>query len=414
MIKKLVTPATGPYTYGQTHTFEITVFNQGNVTAKDIQVKDYIPEGYSFSPNNGWTGASPMVSKTITDTIQPGGSRTITLNLTFNMVAVPSLKSWANYAEIVGANDQNGVPGDDVDSDPGSNTTNEQNVIPGKPGDDDISSISDSGIGSQDDHDPAGPWVFDLATIIENSVDRISSYGELINFPIKVKNQGNINSAGYTLSVLVPTGFAYTAGPNAGWSYNSLTRIATYVVPVTDTIKPGEMDMYNLVLTSQPATGKHAWTVEIEISADNPVADEAGINDIDSNPDAVYNNDPGGSPIPDSEGGNFPGSDDILNGAGNGTVGDTNAAGDEDDNDPEYVKLYDLALKKTVVTPQPYSYGQNLVFRLRVYNQGNESVKNVRIQDYIPVGYSFVASPGWSVNGQGAVYTYNGTLHPTD
>ncbi|HRG32603.1 MAG: DUF11 domain-containing protein [Saprospiraceae bacterium] len=414
LIKKLVTPATGPYTYGQTHTFEITVFNQGNVTAKDIQVKDYIPEGYSFSPNNGWTGASPMVSKTITDTIQPGGSRTITLNLTFNMVAVPSLKSWANYAEIVGANDQNGVPGDDVDSDPGSNTTNEQNVIPGKPGDDDISSISDSGIGSQDDHDPAGPWVFDLATIIENSVDRISSYGELINFPIKVKNQGNINSAGYTLSVLVPTGFAYTAGPNAGWSYNSLTRIATYVVPVTDTIKPGEMDMYNLVLTSQPATGKHAWTVEIEISADNPVADEAGINDIDSNPDAVYNNDPGGSPIPDSEGGNFPGSDDILNGAGNGIIGDTNAAGDEDDNDPEYVKLYDLALKKTVVTPQPYSYGQNLVFRLRVYNQGNESVKNVRIQDYIPVGYSFVASPGWAVNGQGAVYTYGGTLNPTD
>ncbi|MBK8643994.1 MAG: DUF11 domain-containing protein [Saprospiraceae bacterium] len=115
----------------------------------------------------------------------------------------------------------------------------------------------------------------------------------------------------------------------------------------------------------------------------------------------MYNNDPGGSPIPDSEGGNFPGSDDILNGAGNGTVGDTNAAGDEDDNDPEYVKLYDLALKKTVVTPQPYSYGQNIVFRLRVYNQGNESVKNVRIQDYIPVGYSFVASPGWSVNGQG-------------
>ncbi|MCC6843703.1 MAG: DUF11 domain-containing protein [Saprospiraceae bacterium] len=412
--KKLVTPATGPYTYGQTHTFEITVFNQGNVTAKDIQVKDYIPEGYSFSPNNGWTGAFPTVSKTITDTIQPGGSRTITLNLTFNMVAVPSLKSWANYAEIAGANDLKGVPGDDVDSDPGSNTTNEQNVIPGKPGDDDISSISDSGIGSQDDHDPAGPWVFDLATIIENSVDRISSYGELINFPIKVKNQGNINSAGYTLSVLVPAGFAFTAGPNAGWSYNSLTRIATYVVPVTDTIKPGEMDMYNLVLTSQPATGKHAWTVEIEISADNPVADEAGINDIDSNPDAVYNNDPGGSPIPDSEGGNFPGSDDILNGAGNGIIGDTNAAGDEDDNDPEYVKLYDLALKKTVVTPQPYSYGQNLVFRLRVYNQGNESVKNVRIQDYIPVGYSFVASPGWAVNGQGAVYTYGGTLNPTD
>jgi uncharacterized repeat protein (TIGR01451 family) len=38
-----------PYTYGQTHNFTITVFNQGNVTATDIVVNDYIPAGYTFA-----------------------------------------------------------------------------------------------------------------------------------------------------------------------------------------------------------------------------------------------------------------------------------------------------------------------------------------------------------------------------
>ncbi|MBK7243358.1 MAG: hypothetical protein IPH98_05780 [Saprospiraceae bacterium] len=43
------------------------------------------------------------------------------------------------------------------------------------------------------------------------------------------------------------------------------------------------MDMYNLILVAQPSNGADAWTVEVEISSDHPVADEPGINDIDSN-----------------------------------------------------------------------------------------------------------------------------------
>jgi len=414
--KRLITPATGPYTYGQTHTFNVVVYNQGNVAAKDIVVNDYIPEGYGFSNNNGWTGGPNTASTTISNTILPGDSIVLTLNLTFKMVAVPTMKSWANYSEIASANDDNGNPGDDVDSDPGSNGPNEQNIIPGKPGDDDIASNSDTGFGSQDDHDPAGPWIFDLATIIENNVNQVSSYGEQVTFPIKVKNQGNIASAGYTLSVLVPSGFAFTQGPNANWSYNNVSKIATFIVPVTDTIKPGEMDMYNLILVAQPSNGKDAWTVEVEISADHPVADEAGINDIDSNPDAVFNNDPGGSPIPDSEGGNFPGSDDILNGAGNGNVGDTNAAGDEDDNDPEYVRVFDLALRKRLITPAtgPYTYGQIHTFTVVVYNQGNVAAKDIVVNDYIPEGYSFSNNNGWTGGPNTASTTIANTILPGD
>ena len=415
--KTLISPAAGPYTYGQNHTFKVTIFNQGNISAKNVLISDFIPDGYSFTNNNGWTGGPNTITNLITSVIKPGDSVVLTLVLKFQMASLLTTnKTWINYSEITSAQDTLNVTRTDVDSEAGSNGPNENNVLPGKLGDDDISSNSDNGVGSQDDHDPAGPWIFDLATVIENSVDRISSYGELITFPIKVKNQGNIASAGYTLSVLVPDGFAFTQGPNTNWVYNNVTRIASYTVPVTDTIKPGEMDMYNIILTSQPASGKHAWTVEIEISSDNPVADEAGINDIDSNPDAVFNNDPGGAPIPDSEGGNFPGSDDILNGAGNGSIGDTNAAGDEDDNDPEYVKIYDLALKKLLDTPPPYAYDQNLTYRVRIFNQGNEPVRNVRIQDYIPIGFSLVGamSPLWVANANGAEFLYTGTLNPTD
>ncbi|MBK6700115.1 MAG: DUF11 domain-containing protein [Saprospiraceae bacterium] len=414
--KTLINPAAGPYTYGQVHTFRVVVFNQGNMAATNISVKDYIPAGYSFSNNNGWTGGPIVATNLINNTLQPGDSAELFINLTFNMVAVPSIKSWANYSEIASANDVNGNPGKDVDSNPGSNGINENNIIPGKPGDDDIASTSDTGFGSQDDHDPAGPWIFDLATIIENNVNQVSSYGEQVTFPIKVKNQGNIASAGYTLSVLVPSGFAFTQGPNANWSYNNVTKVATFIVPVTDTIKPGEMDMYNLILVAQPSNGADAWTVEVEISADHPVADEAGINDIDSNPDAVFNNDPGGSPIPDSEGGNFPGSDDILNGAGNGNVGDTNAAGDEDDNDPEYVRVFDLALRKRLITPAtgPYTYGQIHTFTVVVYNQGNVAAKDIVVNDYIPEGYSFSNNNGWTGGPNTASTTIANTILPGD
>ncbi|MBK8888849.1 MAG: hypothetical protein IPN46_20930 [Saprospiraceae bacterium] len=56
-------------------------------------------------------------------------------------------------------------------------------------GDDNITSTSDTGVGSQDDHDPAGPWIFDLATIITNNTDVITSYGENVSFPIVVENR---------------------------------------------------------------------------------------------------------------------------------------------------------------------------------------------------------------------------------
>ncbi|NOT37233.1 MAG: DUF11 domain-containing protein [Saprospiraceae bacterium] len=397
-LKKTLANA-APYTYNSIHTFYITVYNQGNIAAKNIVVSDYIPDGYAFTDNNGWTGPGPIINNLITSTIRPGDSVVLQLDLAFVMASLPTTnKTWINYSEIVAASDTTDTPRTDVDSGPGSNGPNENSVLPGKPGDDNITSTSDTGTGSQDDHDPAGPWIFDLATIIENEDDFIASYGDQVKFPIKVVNQGNIPSAGYTISVDVPSGFVFDPNLNTGWTYNSFTGVATYVVSVFDTIMPGQVDSFGINLIAQPvAAGDYlGWTVDVEISQDRPVADEVGINDIDSNPDANFTNDAGGSPMPDSEGGSFPGSDDILAGDGTGSPNDTNATGDEDDNDPEYVQVFDLALKKTLTNNAPYNYGELHTFKITVYNQGSVTAQNIEVKDYIPDGYTFVDNNNWT------------------
>ncbi|MBK8888848.1 MAG: hypothetical protein IPN46_20925 [Saprospiraceae bacterium] len=180
-----------------------------------------------------------------------------------------------------------------------------------------------------------------------------------------MKIEGNISSQGYTLTVMVPSGFDF--GTNPSWSYNAGTGMATYTT--TDIINPGETDNLSIVLVSKPATGSTAWTVKVEISDDTPIADEVGIKDIDSTPDLIFTNDAGGAPIPDSEGGSFPGSDDTLDGNGTGTPGSTVAATDEDDEDPEFVQLFDLALTKVLNTTAPYTYGQVHNFTITVHNQ---------------------------------------------
>jgi uncharacterized repeat protein (TIGR01451 family) len=179
-----------PYSYNTTHTFIIEVFNQGNVPATNIVVNDYLPIGYSFIPNNGWTGDAPNIQNTIIGPILPGNSASLLLELTLEQTN-GGLKDWVNYAEIASANGPNG-PGFDADSTPSSNNSDENNTLPEGPGDNDVDSSGDGSIGSQDDHDPAGPSIFDLALRMEVITATPSySYGQTVSYKITIYNQGN-------------------------------------------------------------------------------------------------------------------------------------------------------------------------------------------------------------------------------
>ncbi|MBK8405620.1 MAG: DUF11 domain-containing protein [Saprospiraceae bacterium] len=82
---------------------------------------------------------------------------------------------------------------------------------------------------------------------------------------------------------------------------------------------------------------------------------------------------------------------------------DITKAGDQDDHDPAGVNIFDLALRKTVVTGGPYTYGQDIDFKITVFNQGNLTAKNISVVDYVPAGYQFIAggvNAGWTYSAE--------------
>ena len=51
---------------------------------------------------------------------------------------------------------------------------------------------------------------------------------------------------------------------------------------------------------------------------------------------------------------------------------------------------------KTLATPGPYSYGQNVIFEIEVFNQGNIDATNVEVTDHVPCGFNY--NPGLLTN----------------
>ncbi len=95
-------------------TFNITVYNQGTLTAKDIQITDYIPTGMLIDDAN-WTvsGGKATLNTKIAE-LKPGQSTTVTIKLKF--VDTYNELSAINKAEISEA--KNSLNQLDIDSTP--------------------------------------------------------------------------------------------------------------------------------------------------------------------------------------------------------------------------------------------------------------------------------------------------------
>ncbi len=167
--------ATGPFVYDDTVKYIIVVENQGNTVVDDVTITDYPGSGLEFDatiPQNmaeGWTAGQELTS-----TMQLGFGMRDTLCLYLIVRPDTALAAYINYAEVISATDTLGMTRtDDADSEPGSNSPEENAVLPGEMGDDDIMSISRDSIGSEDDHDPAGIEVItvSLGSTVYNDVD---------------------------------------------------------------------------------------------------------------------------------------------------------------------------------------------------------------------------------------------------
>ncbi|WP_175489232.1 SdrD B-like domain-containing protein, partial [Neolewinella agarilytica] len=127
LVKALSPGQTAIVRPGDTVSFDITVFNQGEIAADNIAVVDFVPDGYTFdaSLNNDWvaTSAGAMTILTVADMELPMGgllpetSATVQILLTVNNPQLPGTMDLRNIAEIMSAEDPNGNEQIDIDSD---------------------------------------------------------------------------------------------------------------------------------------------------------------------------------------------------------------------------------------------------------------------------------------------------------
>lgn len=195
--------------------------------------------------------------------------------------------------------------------------------------------------------------------------------GDAVTYNHWIYNQGNVIARNINIIDSIPCGLSYIISNSPLWTYNVGAREATTTIP--GPLNPGDSISVPITLQIQSCTSGGAYT---NISEINSAADQnlSPRTDIDSYPDGNQNND--GTPIDNAT---------------------TNPA-DQDDHDPETLEIWDLALKKQLVTAGPYVYGQTLTFRIKVFNQGTIAATNIEVTDYIPIGFLYLSAenPSWS------------------
>ncbi|MDA8693339.1 HYR domain-containing protein [Saprospiraceae bacterium] len=149
--KNILTP--GPYSFGQTVTFEIIVFNQGNIDVQNVVVNDNIPAGYSFASSNDlsvWSHSSGVATTTIPGPIPALSSTTVTLDAVIEMAGSGD---YVNVAEIESFENLSGIDitSRDLDSVADNNPDNDAGGLPDGESD---GAINGDGTGAAGD-DPA-------------------------------------------------------------------------------------------------------------------------------------------------------------------------------------------------------------------------------------------------------------------
>ena len=402
--KTLVTPQNS-YNYGDDVVFSIMVYNQGNEPVQNVRIRDFKPEGYIFNAadNPGWgvtAFGNPFYR--FLQVLQPMDSMEVMITLELSPMMADG-QAWDNYAAIDSAYALDNTPLlDDADSVPGTNTQAENSVLPNSPDDDNIFGLGLAFGEDEDDHDPANLEVFDFAlTKVKITAPESFSYRQTVNFSTIVYNQGNQEADTVWVVDYIPCGYIFNNIPeNAGWTFDPNERIARrYIAPAP---LPDQQTSVDIVLEVAPCYDdpQNHWVNFAEIER---VVDTLGNvrDDIDSQADAIQDNDAGGVP--------FGPSDDQLDGDG---------VDDEDDHDPRSIQVVDFALKKTVFAPDTARYGELVVFSIKGYNQGNITFTEVVLKDSIPDGYTFdpnlPANAGWSSSPTSPQYTFTGDILPGD
>ncbi|MBK7869458.1 MAG: DUF11 domain-containing protein [Saprospiraceae bacterium] len=364
----------GPFVPGSAVTFNIEIFNQGTLTATNIQVTDYIPTGLILN-DPIWTqsGATATLVDPIAS-LAPGASTIVAI--TFNVDVNFMQTSIRNWAEISSASNALGLQ--DIDSTPDGTNFNQ----PGETDDlNDNNIVNQDGKngGDEDDHDPSELTIvqtFDLALRKTLNVSTPVPFypGSTVTFTIEIINQGTLDATNVQVNDYIPTGLTLA---DANWTASG--GRATLNTPIASLPARTSTTRSITYTINSNFTGTQIINIAEIASAQNALNQ----SDKDSNPDNTSNN--------DADGRAGSAADNAVDGNGTGTPGGINPATDEDDQDPALInvtQIFDLALRKTLSTstPGPFAQGSTVTFNIEVINQGTLPATTIGVSDYIPTG----------------------------
>lgn len=339
----------GPYQPGNLVRFVITVTNEGDITAQNIVIKDYVPAGL-ISADMDWSQqGGTVVLNTPIASLAPGNSASVTVDFVVNQNFQGA--SIVNYAEIHSATNAQGIQ--DIDSTP-------NNGFAGS-GEDDIDSATLT-VTQQN---------FDLALI--KTVATVGPFepGDNVTFNINISNQGSIAAQFVEVQDFIPNGLTLI---DPDWSEDN--GIATLNTPIFS-LSAGQSTMVSIDFVIDPEfDGTSIENFAEILSAVNPI----GLGDGDSTPN---------------------------NGAAGANEDDYDGASLVVDQTPE--AAFDLALTKVVSSVGPFSLGDAITYSITITNQGDFPAYNIEITDYIPTGLN-LTDADWAQNGNQATYTIPGPI----
>ncbi len=285
----------GPFSPGSTVDFNITVFNQGDTDATDIEVKDYVPEGLSLAPASApnWTVSVDTAILTMPFALAAGEDSV--LRISFVIDADFMLDTLVNRAEISNFDDDNDPTTDppvDEDSTPNDNGMD-------APEADTPDEIDDDGDGTpgtmddpndEDDYDWEGiPVVqtFDLSLvkqIDETATPGPFTYGSTVTFSIEVTNEGSLDATDVEVADYIPEGLSLL--PSSVWTMDVDT--ARLTMPFD--LAAGDTEVLSISFTIDLDFLGTSIDNLAEISA---AMNALGLRDDDSRPGDNGGDDPG-------------------------------------------------------------------------------------------------------------------------
>lgn len=368
-------------TYGSLVDFKITVINQGEKVVQSVTVTDYLNEAYSFSDNEnpGWSKDGDKISYTHNQSIPPNGEHAFYLRLQVEDFAMSN--ELLNYAEISGAADNSGPVLSDLDSTFDNVDDNDNGGVFNTDTDNEV---DDNGVEDEDDHDVAGPGVFDLALKIEDKVEnQVYRAGDRVDFIISVYNQGLVDAETFGVVNYIPDGLVFLEADRNDWNVNGSQM--SFVD--TEGIVAGTKKTYCISFTVSEDVGARVQLINNAEISGATLEGGATAVDYDSTPDKIMDNDMGG---------------DVLTASDN-LVTDHGIM-DEDDSDPVVVRLryMDLALRKTAIS-EIATPGELVSFKIEVINQGTETVGSFEVVDYFPSVLT-LEDENWSTSGDNKAF----------